>query len=81
MQREGFFFGNPNFWAWADKLGPKFGGILGIFVQFISTHFGTVSPLSMALSTYLLYFFLQILINERNCYIRIFLFQAIYNKH
>ena len=29
-----------NFWAWADK-------IWGIFGQFISTHFGTVSPLSM----------------------------------
>ena len=28
---------------WADK----FWGILGIFGQFISTHFGTVSPLSM----------------------------------
>jgi hypothetical protein len=28
---------------WADK----FWGIWGIFSQFISTHFGTVSPLSM----------------------------------
>jgi hypothetical protein len=28
---------------WADK----FWGIWGIFDQFISTHFGTVSPLSM----------------------------------
>jgi hypothetical protein len=28
---------------WADK----FWGILGIFGQFISTHFGTVGPLSM----------------------------------
>ena len=45
--REFFFSKIPNFWAWADKLGPKFGGILGIFGQFISTHFGTVSPLSM----------------------------------
>ena len=32
-----------NFWAWADK----FWGIWGIFGQTISTHFGTVSPLSM----------------------------------
>ena len=30
---------------WADK----FGSICGIFGQFISTHFGTVSPLSMFL--------------------------------
>ena len=31
------------FRAWADK----FWGIWGIFGQFISTHFGTVTPLSM----------------------------------
>ena len=28
---------------WADK----FGGIWGIFARFVSTHFGTLSPLSM----------------------------------
>ena len=33
----------PNFRAWADT----FWGIWGIFGQLISTHFGTVSPLSM----------------------------------
>jgi hypothetical protein len=33
----------PNFWAWADK----FWGIWSIFGRYISTHFGTVSPLSM----------------------------------
>ena len=32
-----------NFWAWADK----FWGIWGISGRFISTYFGTVSPLSM----------------------------------
>jgi hypothetical protein len=32
-----------NFWAWADK----FWGICGINAQTISTHFDTVSPLSM----------------------------------
>ena len=40
---DAFFFKIPNFCAWADK----FWGIWGIFKQFISTHFGTVSPLSM----------------------------------
>ena len=34
---------SQNFWAWADT----FWGICGIFDQFISTHFGTVSPLSI----------------------------------
>jgi hypothetical protein len=34
-----FFIEIPNFWALADNL--------GVFQQFISTHFGTVSPLSM----------------------------------
>ena len=29
--RENFFLKIPIFWAWADKLGKKFGGILGIF--------------------------------------------------
>ena len=38
-----FFIKIPNFWAWADK----FWGIWGIFGQYISTQFGTVSPLSM----------------------------------
>ena len=35
-----FFIKIPNFGAWTDK-------IWGIFGQFISTHLGTVSPLSM----------------------------------
>ena len=38
-----FFIEIQNFWAWADK----FWGIWGIFGQTISTHFGTVSPLSI----------------------------------
>ena len=38
-----FFIEIQNFWAWADK----FRGIWGIFGRTISTHFGTVSPLSM----------------------------------
>ena len=38
-----FHRNHKSFWAWADR----FGGIWGIFGQFISTHFGTVSPLSM----------------------------------
>jgi hypothetical protein len=38
-----FFIEIPNFLAWADN----FLGICGIFSQFISTHLGTVSPLSM----------------------------------
>ena len=38
-----FFSEISNFWAWADK----FWGIWGIFSQTISTHFGTLSPLSM----------------------------------
>ena len=29
--RESFFSKIPNFWAWADKLGRKFGGHLGYF--------------------------------------------------
>ena len=45
-QRE-LFSKIPNFWAWADKLGRKFLGHLGIFGRFISNHFGTVSSLSM----------------------------------
>ena len=42
-----FFIEIQNFWAWSDKLGDKFWGIWGIFGQTISTHFGTVSSLSM----------------------------------
>ena len=38
-----FFIEIQSFWAWADK----FWDIWGIFGQTISTHFGTVSPLSM----------------------------------
>ena len=37
-----FFIKIRNIRPWADNLGR-----LGIFDQFISTHFGTVSPLSM----------------------------------
>ena len=37
----------PNFWAWADRLWvDKFWGILDNIGLFISTHLGTVSPLS-----------------------------------
>jgi hypothetical protein len=42
-----FFIEIPNFWAWADNLADKFWDICGILGRFISTHFGTVSPLSM----------------------------------
>jgi hypothetical protein len=38
-----FFIDVQNFRVWADK----FWGIWDIFGQTISTHFGTVSPLSM----------------------------------
>ena len=41
-----FFIEIQNFWAWTDKM-CKFWGICGIFGQFISTHFGTVSSLSI----------------------------------
>jgi hypothetical protein len=40
---EAFSLEIQNFWAWADK----FWDIWGISGQFISTHFGTVSPFSM----------------------------------
>ena len=40
---EAFFIEIQNFWAWADK----FWGIWGIFGRTLSTHFATVSPLSM----------------------------------
>jgi hypothetical protein len=43
-----FFIQIPNFWALADNFGQIYiGAFGGIFGQFISTHFGTVSPLSM----------------------------------
>ena len=42
-----FFIKIPNFWAWQTIWADKFWGIWGIFGQFISTHFGTVGPLSM----------------------------------
>ena len=38
-----FFIKISKFWTWADT----FWGIWGIFGQFISNHFSTVSPLSM----------------------------------
>jgi hypothetical protein len=38
-----FFIKIPKLWAWADK----FWGILGVLCRFISTHFSTVSSLSM----------------------------------
>ena len=38
-----FSLKSQNFWAWVDT----FWVIWGIFGQFISTHYGTVSPLSM----------------------------------
>ena len=46
--RESFFFSKIlNFWAWADILGWNFQGVWGIYDRTISTHFGTVSSLSM----------------------------------
>jgi hypothetical protein len=39
-----FFIEIQSFWAWADNWADKFWGILG---QTISTHFDTVSTLSM----------------------------------
>ena len=43
-----FFHRNLKHWAWADKFGRYILGHLGyIFGQFINTHFGTVTPLSM----------------------------------
>ena len=49
-----FFIEIPNFWAWADKLW----GIWGILGPFISTHLGTVSPLSM-------FFIIQLLFQQK----------------
>ena len=40
LPKEAFFIKISDFWDGADKF-------WGIFGQFISTHFGTVSPLSM----------------------------------
>ena len=42
-----FFIEIWNFWVWTDNLGRYILGIWGIFSQFISPHFGTVSPISM----------------------------------
>jgi hypothetical protein len=38
---------SQTFGLWQKDWADKFWGILGIFDRFISTHFGTVSPLSM----------------------------------
>ena len=47
LRRE-FFFENPKLLDLGRQIGLKtLGGILGIFGQFISTHFGTDSLLSM----------------------------------
>ena len=47
LRRE-FFFENPKLLGLGRQIGLKIlGGILGIFGQFISTHFGTDSLLSM----------------------------------
>ena len=42
-----FFRKSQTFGLGQTNWNKKFGGILGIFSQFISTHFGTVSPVSM----------------------------------
>ena len=45
---EAFFHQNPKLLGLGQTIWPdKFWGIWGIFEQFIGTHFGTVSPLSM----------------------------------
>ena len=44
---EPFFIEIQNFWVWQTNWADKFLGIWSIFGQIISTHFGTVSPLSM----------------------------------
>ena len=46
-QRELFFRKFQTFGLGQTNWADKFGGIWGIFGQFISTHFGTVGPLSM----------------------------------
>jgi hypothetical protein len=45
--RESFFRKSQNFGLGQTLWAKKFGGIWGIFGRFISTHFVTVSPLSM----------------------------------
>ena len=42
-----FFIEIPNFWVGQTNRAEKFWSIWGIFGRTISTHFGTVSPLSM----------------------------------
>ena len=49
-----FFIEILNFLAWADNK-ISFGAFGGIFGQFISTHFGTVSPLSIFFINQLLF--------------------------
>ena len=45
---EAFFIEIPNFWGLGRQFGQiSFWSIWGIFGRFISTHFGTVSPLYM----------------------------------
>ena len=45
---EALFHQNPKFFClWQTKWAKNFGGILCIFGRTISTHFGTVSPLSI----------------------------------
>ena len=45
--RESFFSKIPNFGLVQTNWAENFGDIWGIFGRFISTHFGTVSPMSM----------------------------------
>ena len=47
MPNEDFFIEIQNFLAGQTNWAHKFLGIWGIFGQTISTHFGTMSPLSM----------------------------------
>jgi hypothetical protein len=64
-----FFIEIQNFWAWADK----FCGIPGIFGRTISTHFGTVSPLSMfsIIQPLFLYKKLNLYIHIQNIYLEL----------
>ena len=50
------FFKIPSIWVWAEKFGQNFLGHFWYFRPNYSTHFSTVSPLFMALSTWLLVF-------------------------
>ena len=52
MPNEAFFLEIQNFWAWQTNWADRFWGIWVIFGQAISTHFGTVSPLSMLFNHY-----------------------------